>query len=352
MMKKKILMITTVLTLSLLAGCGNQQTDDVTGAPPTTSEQADTSATSTTGESASTAADTSAPTTEATPTPTEEVTPHTHNYTEAITTEASCEADGVKTFTCECGDSYTEAIPATGHTYENYVYNEDATHTADGTETATCVCGLPDTRTASGTKLEYTYTDLDQTMYAKQTVNVRDLPSTDGNKLGGLDLAEEVHITGQCNETNWYRIEFDGTTAYVSNSYLVAEKPDTSAQATANNTQPAASGTLESCPYELLKLYDNGGKEITYYYIYNGSYDYVQPLNEATEILYQRGYTKTYTDENGTVWTTSCVAWDYETHEYAEGTVTQCNVFYGEFLNSITGLPEFHGEGYMVATRY
>lgn len=109
---------------------------------------------------------------------------------------------------------------------------------------------------------------------------------------------------------------------------------------------------LESCPYELLTLYDNGGKEITYYYIYNGTYDYVQCQNEATEILQQRGYTKQYTDENGTVWTTACVAWDYETHEYAEGTVTQCNVFYGEFLNSLTGLPEFHGEGYMIPTRY
>jgi hypothetical protein len=42
---------------------------------------------------------------------------HTHSYTEAITKEATCTADGVKTFTCECGHSYTESISATGHNY-------------------------------------------------------------------------------------------------------------------------------------------------------------------------------------------------------------------------------------------
>lgn len=74
-------------------------------------------------------------------------------------------------------------------------------------------------------KAQYTFTDLDKIMYADASVNVRDLPSTDGNKLGGLSQAQEVHVTGQCNETNWYRIEYDGAVGYVSNDYLVAEKP-------------------------------------------------------------------------------------------------------------------------------
>ena len=39
-----------------------------------------------------------------------------HKYTEAITTPATCESSGVKTFTCGCGYSYTETIPAKGHT--------------------------------------------------------------------------------------------------------------------------------------------------------------------------------------------------------------------------------------------
>ena len=41
-----------------------------------------------------------------------------HDYAEEITTEADCETAGVKTYTCsKCGDSYTETIAATGHSY-------------------------------------------------------------------------------------------------------------------------------------------------------------------------------------------------------------------------------------------
>ncbi len=38
--------------------------------------------------------------------------PHTHEYTSAVTAEPTLSTEGVITYTCECGDSYTEAIPA------------------------------------------------------------------------------------------------------------------------------------------------------------------------------------------------------------------------------------------------
>ena len=40
---------------------------------------------------------------------------HVHNYTQEITKEATCTEDGIITYTCECGDTYTETIPASGH---------------------------------------------------------------------------------------------------------------------------------------------------------------------------------------------------------------------------------------------
>ncbi len=43
-----------------------------------------------------------------------------HNYTEEITTPATCTNDGEKTFTCSlCNNSYTETIEATGHNFGN-----------------------------------------------------------------------------------------------------------------------------------------------------------------------------------------------------------------------------------------
>ncbi len=210
-MKKRLLgFLICAMLVSMCVGCG---------AESTVTEQTETTATTTTEDA--TPEQTTEPT--ATPEATEE--PHTHNYTEEITTDATCEADGLKTFTCECGDTYTEAIPATEHIYENYVSNNDATYTSDGTETAKCnTCDLTDTRTAEGSKLEYTYTEMNATMYATQTVNVRNLPSTDGEKIGSLSTNQEITVLGQCNETSWYKFELDGQTAFVSNSYLSTEK--------------------------------------------------------------------------------------------------------------------------------
>lgn len=91
--------------------------------------------------------------------PTEPATQaHTHSYTATVTKQPTCTAEGVKTFRCSCGDSYTETISAAGHIFGAYVYNNDATEAADGTETAACtICGAKDTRTAAGTKIAHVH---------------------------------------------------------------------------------------------------------------------------------------------------------------------------------------------------
>ncbi|MBP3490134.1 MAG: SH3 domain-containing protein [Roseburia sp.] len=254
MRKKFVTLLTFALTVTMLGGCGNTSADlpESTEAVASVAEIQPTEA------------------------------PHEHTYTEAVTTKASCETDGVKTFRCECGDSYTEAIPAAGHSFTNYVYNEDATYTADGTETAKCDnCDETDTRTAEGTMLTYTFNDMSATKYAKSTVNVRNLPDTDGEKVGSLSLNQEVAVTGQCNETGWFRIEFDGNTAYVSDSYLVDNKIETQTEstagttasdtsATASDTSTTASNNSGECPYALYTVIDEGGDNVYFYCLSDG----------------------------------------------------------------------------------
>lgn len=54
-----------------------------------------------------------------------------HDHISQITKQVACETDGEKTFTCtRCGDTYTEAIPATGH--NDTVTVVEPTCTADG----------------------------------------------------------------------------------------------------------------------------------------------------------------------------------------------------------------------------
>lgn len=117
-------------------------------------------------------------------------------------------------------------------------------------ETPSTEVTTPGTPSTEGTDTEtvtpqpqaptYTYTELNKTMYAKSSVNVRDLPSTDGTKIGSLSKGQAVTVTGQCNETKWYRINLDGTVAYVSNSYLVDNKPAEETPSTGGSDIPSS----------------------------------------------------------------------------------------------------------------
>ncbi len=63
-----------------------------------------------------------------------------HTWGEGVvTTAATCEGKGVKTFTCGlCGDTKTEEIPATGHAYNNGAVTTPATCVNPGVMTFTC----------------------------------------------------------------------------------------------------------------------------------------------------------------------------------------------------------------------
>lgn len=59
-----------------------------------------------------------------------------HSYDEGtVTTQPTCEKDGVKTFACTaCGHTYTEKVSATGHNYGEEIAEAAATCTATGTK--------------------------------------------------------------------------------------------------------------------------------------------------------------------------------------------------------------------------
>ena len=99
-------------------------------------------------------------------------------------------------------------------TSEKHTENFDDTMTENDTE--------QNTETSDPT---YTFEDFIQSMYTTDTVNVRNLPCIDGEKIGGLLAKEEVQITGRCKETGWYRINYDGGVGYVSADYITDKSP-------------------------------------------------------------------------------------------------------------------------------
>lgn len=97
----------------------------------------------------------------------------------------------------------------------------------------------------------YSYTELSQTMYAQSTVNVRDLPEQTGAKLGSLTTNQEVTVIGQCNETGWYKISYNGGEGFVSNSYLGSGKVAVkSSQSKSSSTSASQSQAAQEAPAE------------------------------------------------------------------------------------------------------
>ena len=121
-----------------------------------------------------------------------------HSYTSTVTKAATCTADGVRTYTCACGASYTQAITKLGHSYgawtklndtqhqrvcsrdsshvekANHSWNtgtvtKTATCTATGVKTYTCtVCKATKTETISATGHSYgAWTKLNDTQHQR-----------------------------------------------------------------------------------------------------------------------------------------------------------------------------------------
>ncbi len=89
------------------------------------------------------------PTTPTEPTTPDTPAPHTHAWDAGkVTKEATCKEEGVKTFTCTCGETKTEAIAkTTDHKYDEGKVTKEASCKEAGVKTFTCsVC--------SGTKTE------------------------------------------------------------------------------------------------------------------------------------------------------------------------------------------------------
>mgnify|MGYP002624814128 CR=1 FL=1 len=87
-----------------------------------------------------------------------------HSFTNYVSNDdATCTADGTKTAVCDrCDETDTVADEGTakGHSFTNYVSNNDATCTADSTKTAICDrCDATDTVADEGTAKGHSFTN-------------------------------------------------------------------------------------------------------------------------------------------------------------------------------------------------
>ena len=93
------------------------------------------------------------------------------------------------------------------------------------------------------------FTEVNETVYATGTVNIRASYTADSDKLGSLSVGQSVTRTGTSiagtEAEGWSRVELsDGSTAYVSNKYLSTTKP-VAQQPSGGSTQGKPSGQTQ-----------------------------------------------------------------------------------------------------------
>lgn len=140
---------------------------------------------------------------------------HKHSYTGTVTTPATCTTDGVKTFTCSCGDSYTEPIPATGHNYGSptwswtgvtsakatFTCQNDSNHTSTVTASVTSKVTTNATCTASGIRTYTATVTFNSVTYTNNKTEV--IPATGHNWSTAWYYDSEQH---------WHICTNEGTT--------------------------------------------------------------------------------------------------------------------------------------------
>ena len=111
--------------------------------------------------------------------------------------------------------------------------------------TATPTCTPSPTQTPTPTPA-FSFVDTVATnMWVTTNVNMRTLPSTDGEKILVVQKGEMVTVSGQCNETGWYKVEYDGKSGFICNDYMTDVKPTPSPTPT---PKPTATPKPTSAP--------------------------------------------------------------------------------------------------------
>lgn len=97
--------------------------------------------------------------------------------------------------------------------------------------------------------LNVTVTDVSKSMYVAQSgyINVRDSWSTDSTKVGELSYNTKVTVTGQTTTTSdgyqWYRIKYNGITAYVRADLLSDKQNSSVTPGSSTGTTGTATGS-------------------------------------------------------------------------------------------------------------
>ena len=148
---------------------------------------------------------------------------HKHSYTQKNTKEPTCDTKGVVTYTCACGDTYTEETHYLDHCTDRSEITKKATCEEEGVETFYCIfCGkeiytekiakLPHTDKCNHSSKDaitdpknFTFTQYIKIMYVTDTTGLYAWPDVNSNPYRELEIGTAVPVISKCDQANFYR---------------------------------------------------------------------------------------------------------------------------------------------------
>lgn len=148
---------------------------------------------------------------------------HKHSYTQENTKEPTCDKKGVVTYTCVCGDTYTEETYYLDHCTDRSEITKKATCEEEGVETFYCIfCGkaiytekiakLQHTEKCNHIPKEtvtdpknFTFTQYIKIMYVTDTTGLYAFPDVNSSPYRYLEIGTAVPVISKCDQANFYR---------------------------------------------------------------------------------------------------------------------------------------------------
>lgn len=167
---------------------------------------------------------------------------HQHSYTEELTKEPTCDERGVMTYTCTCGDTYTEETSYMDHCTDRSEITKEPTCEEEGIETFYCIfCNreiyteklakLPHTESCnhesgkadtSMDPKDYTFTQCIKLMYVTGPNGLYSWPDENSEPYTVLEIGTAVPIVSKCDQADFYRTPWGMT---ISGKNLSEERP-------------------------------------------------------------------------------------------------------------------------------
>ena len=164
---------------------------------------------------------------------------HEHEYTSEITIDPTCDTKGVMTYTCSCGDVYTEETGYLDHCTDRSAITKEATCEEEGIETFYCIfcdreiytekiAKLPHTESCNHESVEtpmdpedYTFTQCIKILYVVGPTSLYSIPC-EGYEYAEIEYGTAIPVVSKCDQADFYRTPYGMT---ISGKNLSEERP-------------------------------------------------------------------------------------------------------------------------------